>query len=288
MLPHRFVASRAALATAIVLGTTATPHAALAQGVLVAPTVVFVNSRTRAATMDLINTSGGPSEITVETQFGYPVTDSAGGISVRLVDSVEAGAPSIAKYIVAYPRRVTVAPGAKQTIRLLVNPPANLPDGEYWSRIIITSRGGPARLAARATTDTSAIEVGVTLVVRTVTTMLYRNGAVTSAVTATGLTAEHIGDSVVVRAQVARAGTGVFLGMSHVELLNGAGQVLAKLDRQLPLYYPLSPRYSLVAPRDASGPLTVRFRLANDREDIPMRDRLPFTPVIQTVKVKQL
>ena len=257
-----------------------------AQGVLVAPTVIFANSRTRAATMDLINTSAGPSEITVETQFGYPVTDSAGGISVKLVDSVEVGAPSIAKYIVAYPRRVTVAPGAKQTIRLLVNPPANLPDGEYWSRVIITSRGGPSRLAARATTDTSAIEVGVTLVVRTVTTMLYRKGAVTSAVIATGLTAERIGDSVIVRAQVARSGTGVFLGMSHVELLNGAGQVVAKLDRQLPLYYPLSPRYSLLAPREASGPLTVRLRLANDREDIPMRDRLPFSPVIQTAKVK--
>ncbi|CAN5914594.1 hypothetical protein BH11GEM1_BH11GEM1_00140 [soil metagenome] len=236
--------------------------------------------------MDLINTSAGPSEITVETQFGYPVTDSAGGISVKLVDTAETGAPSIAKYVVAYPRKVTVPAGAKQTIRLLVHPPANLPDGEYWSRIIITSRGGPVRLSARAATDTDAIQVGVQLVVRTVTTLLYRQGAVTAAVAASGLTADQVGDSVIVRAKIARAGTGVFLGMAHLELMDGAGRVIALLERQLPVYYPLAPRYSLAIPKESRGPYSVRLKLANDRDDIPMKDRLPFAPVIETAKVK--
>ena len=286
MLPYRFVAPRAALVAVVVLGMIAASPPVQAQGVLVAPTVIFANSRTRSATMDLINTSAGPSEITVETQFGYPVTDSTGGISVKLVDTADTGAPSIAKYVVAYPRKVTVAPGAKQTIRLLVNPPANLPDGEYWSRIIITSRGAAARLSARSTTDTNAIQVGVTLVVRTVTTLLYRRGTVTAAVTATGLTADKVGDSVVVRAKIARAGTGVFLGMAHLELMDGAGRVVALLERQLPVYYPLAPRYSLAIPNDARGPYSVRLKLANDRDDIPMKDRLPFAPVIETAKVK--
>jgi len=286
LLPHRFVASRAALVAVVALGVIADCRPAHAQGVLVAPTVIFANSRTRSATMDLINTSAGPSEITVETQFGYPVTDSAGGISVMLVDTADTGAPSIAKYVVAYPRKVTVAAGAKQTIRLLVNPPATLPDGEYWSRIIITSRGGPSRLSARSTTDTNAIQVGVTLVVRTVTTLLYRKGVVTAAVTASGLSADLVGDSVIVRARIARAGTGVFLGMAHLELLDDAGRVIALLERQLPVYYPLVPRYSLAVPQGARGPYSVRLRLANDRDDIPMKDRLPFAPVIETVKVK--
>jgi P pilus assembly chaperone PapD len=286
LLPHRFVASRAALVAVVALGMIAASRPVRAQGVLVAPTVIFANSRTRSATMDLINTSAGPSEITVETQFGYPVTDSAGGISVKLVDTADTGAPSIAKYIVAYPRKVRVPAGGKQTIRLLVNPPANLADGEYWSRIIITSAGGPTRLSARATNDTGAIQVGVTLIVRTVTTLLYRQGAVTAAVTASGLTAERRGDSIVVRVQIARAGTGVFLGMAHLELLDATGRAVALLERQLPVYYPLSPRYSLLAPKEASAPFSVRLTLANDRGDIPIRDRLPFPPVIQTAIVK--
>ena len=253
---------------------------------LVAPTVVFANSRTRSATMDLINTSAGPSEITVETQFGYPVTDSAGGISVKMVDTADTGAPSIAKYVVAYPRKVTVAPGAKQTIRLLVNSPASLPDGEYWTRIIITSRGGSIRLSAANPADTGAIRVGVALVVRTVTTLLYRKGAITSSLTASSLTAERVNDSVVVRSTVARAGTGVFLGMAHLKLMDSAGMVLTQLDRQLPVYFSMSPRYAVAVPKGARGPLSVQLTLSNDREDVPMRDRLPFAPVVQTAIVK--
>jgi P pilus assembly chaperone PapD len=259
---------------------------ARAQGVLVAPTVLFANSRTRSATMDLINTSAAPSEITIETQFGYPVTDSLGGISVRLLDTVPAGAPSIAQYIVAYPRRVTVQPGAKQVVRLIVNPPANLPDGEYWSRIIITSKGGPTRLSARSATDTNAIQVGVSLVVRTVTTLLYRKGNVTASLEATDVAAHRIGDSVVVTARVARQGTGVFLGMAHLKLLDGAGKVVSQLDRQLPVYYPLAPRYALAVPAGARGPFSVKMTLANDREDIPARDRLPFPVTDRTAIVK--
>ena len=288
MLPYRSVTSRAALVAVVALGMIATSPPAQAQGVLVAPTVIFANSRTRSATMDLINTSAGPSEITVETQFGYPVTDSAGGISVKLVDTTEVGAPSIAKYVVAYPRKVTVPAGAKQTIRLLVHPPANLADGEYWSRIIITSRGGPVRLSARSTTDTNAIQVGVQLVVRTVTTLLYRQGAVTAAVAASALTADRLGDSIIVRAKISRSGTGVFLGMAHLELTDGTGRVVALLDRQLPVYYPLAPRYSLSIPKESRGPYSVRLKLANDRDDIPTKDRLPFATVIETAKVKEL
>jgi hypothetical protein len=270
----------------VLAGSGLVPLDAGAQGVLVAPTVVFADSRTRSATMDIINTSAGPSEITIETKFGYPVTDSAGGISVKLVDSVEKGAPSIAPYIVAYPRKVTVPAGAKQSVRLIVNAPASLPDGEYWSRVIIKSKGGPLKLSARSTTDTSVIQVGVSLEVRTVTTLLFRKGEVTAELAASDLTAKRTGDSVVVSANVARRGTGVFLGMAHVRVLDSAGRTVSELDRQLPVYYPLTPRYALRVPKDVPGPLTVHLTLANDRDDIPVRDRLPFRPLKLTATIK--
>ena len=264
----------------------AAPRSVKAQGVLVAPTVIFANSRTRSATMDLINTSAGTSEITVETKFGYPVTDSAGGISVRFVDSVGASAPSIAKYVVAYPRKFSLAAGVKQTVRLLVNAPASLTDGEYWSRIIITSKGGPLKLSSANPADTGAIRVGVSLEVRTVTTLLYRKGSVTSVMSPPEISARRVGDSVIVQAQVSRAGTGVFLGMAHLSVLDAVGKVASHLDRQLPVYYPMSPRYALAVPPATRGPLSVELTLAPDRDDVPLRDRLPFPPVIATAIVK--
>jgi P pilus assembly chaperone PapD len=285
---HRIVArtARAAIALAAVVSIDAVRRPVHAQGVLVAPTVVFANSRTRSATMDLINTTSGPSEITIETQFGYPVTDSLGGLSVRLLDTVPAGAPSIAAYVVAYPRRFTLRPGAKQVVRLLVTAPATLADGEYWSRIIVTSKGGPIKLSARSATDTNAIQVGVSLVVRTVTTLLYRKGTITAALGVTDVAARRMGDSVIVTGTVAREGTGVFLGMAHVALMDASGATIAKLDRQLPVYYPLAPRYALAVPAGARGPFTVKLTLANDREDIPLADRLPFAVTDRTAIVK--
>lgn len=72
----------------------------------------------------------------------------------------------------AFPRRVRIEPGDRQVVRLLATPPADLPDGEYWTRLIVSSHGAAIPLA----TGDTAVRAGVTLEIRIVTSVIYRKG----------------------------------------------------------------------------------------------------------------
>lgn len=136
-----------------------------AQGVLVAPHAVVIDHRTRSASITLYNPTSTPAEVTISTFFAYPVTDSAGNF--ELTTPTEPSGRSAAGWVDAYPRRTTLGPLERQTVRLLARTPADLTDGEYWSRIMITAKGGKVDVG---TSDSlpAGIQVGLDLEVRTI------------------------------------------------------------------------------------------------------------------------
>src|SRR6059058_2689820 len=110
-----------------------------AQGVLVAPHAIYIDHARRSGTVTLYNPNRDAAEVTISTAFGYPVTDSLGHFALRTVDQPDSTLPSAAAWVQAFPRRLTIAPLQRQTVRLLATPPAGLPDGEYWARLIISA-----------------------------------------------------------------------------------------------------------------------------------------------------
>ena len=134
MLPSRSTRRLAALcAAAAALSIAAAP--ARAQGVLVAPQAVFVDHRTRSGAIELYNPGTEPAEVTVSALFGYPVTDSLGRTTLYTTTAPDSSAPSAAAWVSAFPRRLTLAPRQRQTVRLLVRPPQNLPDADSYNVI---------------------------------------------------------------------------------------------------------------------------------------------------------
>ncbi len=101
-----------------------------AQGVVVAPHAVFMDHRTRSGAVTLYNPNTEPAEVTISLMFGYPVTDSTGGIMLHTPETPGAGEPSAVGWLQAFPRRLTVAPLELQTIRMLATPTAGLAEGE--------------------------------------------------------------------------------------------------------------------------------------------------------------
>ena len=101
--------------------------------------------------------------------------------------------PSPLAWTQAFPRRLTVAPRERQTVRLLARPPAGLADGEYWLRMVIAAQAG--RVPISGVTDTTAIQVGLTLEVRTIIGVNYRKGPVTTGLALSQLRALPAGTS---------------------------------------------------------------------------------------------
>lgn len=257
---------------------------AAGQGIAIAPTSVFIDARDRTGLLLLMNPNDEPAEVEISTIFGYPVTDSAGAIQLYTARQPDANAPSAASWVKVFPRRVTIAPHVQQTVRLLVSPPPGIPDGEYWSRLIITARGG--KLPVTAAAETRSVQIGLSLEVRTIIPLLYRKGKLQTGVALSNIHAEVRGDSLVVRARLERQGNAAALGTLRGEVVDTAGRVRSTLMVPISTYYVMVPR--LTTPIDSLPPGRYRLRLAvsSVRPDLVPETVLPFRAVRDSVAVR--
>lgn len=101
-------------------------------GLLINPKRVVLADRDRSATLDLMNE--GSEVARYQIFFEQKMMNEAGAI----VDVPELDEDAVyAKDMIRYsPRRVDIAPGQKQTIRLAVRRPKDLPAGEYISHLV--------------------------------------------------------------------------------------------------------------------------------------------------------
>jgi hypothetical protein len=251
------------------------------EAILVAPHAVFMDHRSRTGQVFLVNTGDAAEEVSIELKYGYPATDSTGTVFIRLIDQPDSTEPSAAAWIKAYPRRAVLAPGQRQVVRLLATPPAGLPDGEYWSRIIATSRGSKVAVVG----GDSTVSAGLSLELRTIISLSYRKGAVHTGVTVTDLRATREGDSLVVWFGAERQGNAAFLGTLTYRLVDAAGNVREEWESPVAVYHPLSRRYVFPVDSVPAGRYTLRMSLTTARSDLDQRNILPAEPVSRSVDV---
>lgn len=260
-------ASACALAATAAATSLAAPLVARAQGVLVAPQGVFMDDRARSTSIELYNPGTEPADITIGTLFGYPVTDSSGHTQLAVPTGDDTTGRSAAAWIEAFPRRLTLQPQQRQTVRLLARPPQGLRDGEYWARLTISARGG--RVPVAGVSDTAAIQVGLTLEVRTIIAALYRKGPVSSGITLTAVRGVAAGDSLEVWSHLERQGNAAYIGTVRATLENAAGATVATLARPVAVYYALTPMFSMPLAGVPAGRYTLRVEAVTDRDDVP-------------------
>ncbi len=268
-----------------VLGLAATSvQWASAQGILVAPHAVFVDHRTRSGWVQLYNPTTEPSEVTVEALFGFPVTDSTGRMELRTIAQPDSTWPSAVTWIQAFPRRTVVPAQGRQTVRLLVNPPAGVGDGEYWARLAITAKAGAVPVTGAD--SASGITVGLSLEVRTVIPLLYRKGRPTTGVALSNLRTEVDGDSLVVRALFRRQGQAAFLGTVRGRLEDASGRAAGTFTQPISVYYDVDPRFTLSRAGLPPGRYRLTLEVVTERSDIAAEYLIPAPPARDAIDLR--
>ena len=261
-----------ALATLLGLGLLT----AEALSIVVAPTAVYLEHQTRSATVTLFNPGTTPEEVTISTLFGYPATDAEGRLHLH-TDETDQDPRSAAGWLRAYPQRVVVAPGQRQVVRLLGEPPADLPDGEYWARLAITSSGQSAPVGG--VSGDSDVRVGVNMQVRTVIAANYRKGAVS-----TGLRVEEfqpwIEDGRLrLRPRLLRQGSAAYISELTLQLVDPNNQVAREWTEQVAVYREYHRLFDYDVSDLGPGPFRLRAHFTTDRDDVPEGFRLRTAPV---------
>jgi hypothetical protein len=255
-----------------------------AQGVVIAPHAVYIDARVRSASVLLYNPNPEPAEVTISTFFGYPVTDSLGQIVLRTIEHPDSSAPSAANWIQAFPRRLTIAPLERQTIRLLATPPVGLPDGEYWTRLVIAAKGGQVPVSGNF--DTANVKIGLTLEVRTIIGVSYRKGPVSTGVAISNLRGRVVGDSLQIWSRLERQGNAAFVGTVHGSLVDSTGRVRAEFRAPIGIYYNLEPRYAAAVGTLPPGRYRLRLELSTVRDDLDPQVILKAPAVRDSVEVR--
>lgn len=254
------------------------------KAVLVAPHAVFMTHRTRTGQLQLHNTGTRPEEVTIELKYGYPAADSTGRVQVQLADSAAASEPSAAGWIRAFPRRLVLGPGERQVVRLLATPPADLADGEYWSRIVVTSRAAPAR----AQTADSGVTTGIDIELRTVLSLIYRKGEISTAIALDSIAAAADGDSLVAMARLERGGNGAWIGNAVFTLADSAGEPVAEWTQAVAVYRSDTRRFVFPLDSITPGAYRLRIELNTRRDDVDRRHILQAPPVLDSLPIEVL
>jgi hypothetical protein len=250
--------------------------------IVVAPTAVYLSDRAPAAAVSLFNPSTQAEEVTVEAVFGYPTTDENGRIYVHL--DPEAGDPrSAADWVQVLPRRLVVPPGERRAVRLLARPPVGLEDGEYWTRLVFTARGQSIPVGGIA--DSSRVQVGLNLEVRTIIAVTFRKGEVSTSIGVEDFAPELRGDTLIVHPRLVRGGEGAFIGRMDVRLLDADDNEAAAWTEQVAVYREYHRRYAYHLPDLSAGDYRVALRLSTDRDDVPEASRLMAPPLEITAEV---
>ncbi len=253
----------------------AMPLHAGAQAILVAPQSVVLSSRNRTGTVELYNPSARAAEVAIRAVYGHPTTTPDGDLTLEIVEQPDSTQPSAAGFVDAFPRRLILQPNQRQTVRLLARPPVGLPEGEYWARLVISSRDAEAPAKP---TDSTGVSVGLTLEVRTIIALNFRNGAQRTGVQLGELSASARPDSVVIRAPMQRTGTAAWIGMTTVKLLTAGGEVVATQTMQTAVYQSISPRFTFDRRALAPGQYRVSVDMSTDRPDVTQSTLLRAPP----------
>ena len=275
----RMLRSRSAVVAMVISGLLLLPS--VIKAIYVTPHAVFIDHRVRSGEVTLGNAGETPEEVTVELRFGFPDTDSAGTPFIRFVDDPGPEFPSAAGWIRPFPRRIRLEPGTQQVVRLLATPPDDLPDGEYWTRMVVTSRGASMPIV---TADT-AVRAGVQLEIRLITAITYRKGEVHTSVAISELTGAVSGDSLLVWLGATRGGNAAYLGTATFDLVGNDGSTVREWAIPIAVYYPMLRRFAFPMEGVPRGDHLLRVTLSASRTDLLEEQVLSAPTVVDSLDI---
>jgi P pilus assembly chaperone PapD len=251
------------------------------KSVSVSPMAVYIDHRTRSGELTLFNPGTTPEEIRIDFAFGYPQTDESGRVVVKLSEEAPDSEPSAVPWLSAFPQRLRLQPGQRQTVRFLARPPADLPEGEYWARARIHAESGQPPLESRQ----ENVGVQITLNTVVVVAVNYRNGEMSTGVVMDASDAWSRNDTTFHEVHVERTGNAAFLGRLLIELLGENGDVLDAAEEVLPVYRSMDRRF-IMPPVDNGVPVRVRYTVDTERDDLPPGGVIPAERVVREVTIR--
>jgi len=240
--------------------------------VTISPISLFIDSQRRFETLLIMNTSDVAQEVKLSWEFGYPKANEAGDIAVLYGDEKEAALHSAADWIRGFPKNFILEPGQRQTVRITVKAPRNLPAGTYWSRLKTSSS---ALSTAIGEAEPGGITTKINIQFNQVTSIFYKHGELSTGLQITGIRNVVDDQTVHVFADYKKSGNSPFLGTMTAKVTDAVGEIVKEGKVLISVYYDGLRRLDLDVSDLPLGSYDVEVSISSGRSDIPDADIIP-------------
>lgn len=276
-----------------------------AHAVQIAPHLVVFDPTHTSTTLTLSNQGSVPAEADIVIELGYtfwqnrdaalfPTHDAIDDPRDTVIATPTARDHSATAWLSGVPTHVRLQPHQRRTVTLRIAPPAHLPDGEYYARIVTIVR--PKRRGSGAARDTRQmyqLPVTGTIVapLRDSARVFYRQGPqrmgvqLSQGVAAFDTTpaGQALGGHVIrYKVHIHLTGTAHFEGYKSNYFLLATGDTVPLSDPDGQAFTIHHDGYMAVDVSTAGlnpGPQTFVFRLIPQQTEFPVTQRLPMQPV---------
>jgi P pilus assembly chaperone PapD len=197
-----------------------TGESAVAQ-LQVLPTQVFIVHPNRSAELAVTNVTQKTVEVEATFLFEYPVAYDTGRVEFKKLAEGDTSPSNAAPWLRTVPDKAILAPGESRTLRVVVQPPATVTDGEYWARVIL--RAQPTAAPENQSKKTGFVPM---LISEMNLPVHYRRGTLITGVRVDELTAAVQDSALRVSLRLARTGNTCFWGRASFRVSNSSGKVV--------------------------------------------------------------
>lgn len=250
--------------------------------VIIAPYILYTDSKNKFATFLVLNESDEVYEIDISFVFGYPVTDSAGSATMKYFNEPDDSMPSATKWIRAFPRKFSLNPKERQTVRMTVNPPPGITSGTYWSRVVTSA----AQQSPPIDTLSEGVRAQLKFVLNQVTTLLYRAEPTSAGVDVQSIYYDTDSVNANIYLELVRTGNSPFFGNITAIVTDQKGNIVAEEQQGSPIYFNMIKKFQFPLEKFSSGKYNVELKIVhNEKESFPESTLELVSPIIKYISI---
>lgn len=261
------------LVLALLVSAPALAQSAGAEGLVVAPTRVVFEGRTRSAELTLLN----PGTETTTYRLSLMRLRMTDNGAIQEITSAPLPGEQFADDLVRFsPRQVTLEPGVAQTVRVQVRKPAGLASGEYRSHLVFRALPPPGAPPAELTGEEESargFSIRLNVLYGVSIPVIVRHGEVSASVRLSNLELHpSSGGPAQLKLKLSRSGNASVYGDLRAEVVSATGETtLVGRMKGLAVYSPNGQRvidFPLQTPLDGlAKPATLRVTYARPDQD---------------------
>jgi len=242
----------------------------LSAAVQVSSRAVFLSEQNRSGTITLQNPSEVPVAVSIFFEPGLPKTDHQGNFKRGSADSAEINHPNLIKdWVRIFPKDAVLAPGEARTIKFLAGPPKELPDGEYWATVVITSWNDLPEIQSEENPDSNNMQNIIPD--ETISIVNYRKGKLATRLEVIDTKFNRTDSLIVLTVEMVNKGNAAYIGLLKCNLLDARNISIAQGQVNIDVFDKAIRRVELpIATGEFNHQYHVDITIENDgRKDLP-------------------